>query len=294
MITTMTYSSWIPFGSSVRGASHIRAGKENQDAFLDSLGNEKIPSVIAVSDGHGGNKYIRSAKGAELACLCAVKILGEGGKLSPDMREEDQEGLIRHIKSRYLLEWQKEVDAHAKANPFTESEKGFLAERCGEAVLNAVLDSPKTAYGCTFLCAAGYGGSLVLILQLGDGDVLGLYEDGEVRELMDYDPRNFANGTLSLCSLGDASDIAHNLLSGTDVPVLITLSTDGVKNSYDDRNPGDIERFYQIPTVISNELRKNDYDTAAVRKGLEGMLERVTSNGAGDDVTIGVLFNGGL
>jgi serine/threonine protein phosphatase PrpC len=308
----MPQSLWIPFGCSVKGASHRRKEeeykdvffpqKENQDAFhlvqgaANADGDQMIPSVIAVSDGHGGNKYIRSNIGSKIAVTHVANYLWKNTKnpLSKKMRKDELADAIRHIKTRVLVLWQEGVDNHFKLTPFKEEEVAFLKEHCPQKDYDAVLsDDPlerghRLAYGCTFLCAIAYD-DLILILQLGDGDILGLYPKDDVRELIKSDSRNIGNETLSLCSLRDVSDITHEVLIGEEIPQLITLTTDGVKNSYDDQT-SDIEAFYNIPVVIKNELLKNDLQADGVITPIEKWLDKVTTDGAGDDVTIGVLF----
>ena len=186
------------------------------------------------------------------------------------------------------MSWQKHVDDHVVSMPFREDESCFLKENCSPKDYDAVLGNPRLAYGCTFLCAIGYD-DLVLILQLGDGDVLGLYSNDEVRELIKSDSRNFGNETLSLCTLREVSDIAHEVLVDDEIPRLLTLTTDGIKNSYDDHTT-DIEAFYKIPVVLKNELLKNDFDIYEVIISIRKWLEKVTTDGSGDDVTIGALF----
>jgi len=301
---------WIPFGCCVKGASHRRKEKEyqdkfcpqkdNQDAFyklrgktyMDGDRGKKMPSIIAISDGHGGDKYIRSKNGSVIAVHQAGRIAKQNMniELSAGMRKDELTGAIRHIKTRYLLLWQQTVDNHVKSNPFTDEEKVFLKEHCSQRDYDIVVNNPRIAYGCTFLCAMAYE-DLVLIIQLGDGDILGLYANDEVsRELTKSDPRNIGNETLSLCSLRDVNDIAHEILIGNDIPKMITLTTDGVKNSYNDLT-SDIEAFYSIPVVIENELKKRNFNIDAVKAQTEQWLEKITTNGSGDDVTIGVLYD---
>jgi hypothetical protein len=85
------------------------------------------------------------------------------------------------------------------------------------------------------------------------------------------------------------SDIAHEVLVDDEIPRLLTLTTDGIKNSYDDHTT-DIEAFYKIPVVLKNELLKNDFDIYEVIISIRKWLEKVTTDGSGDDVTIGALF----
>jgi len=68
-------SKWRVIGCSVKGASHIRSGKPNQDRikFSDYQAG-KMPLILAVADGHGGKAYFRSDKGAEFAVEIAIAV----------------------------------------------------------------------------------------------------------------------------------------------------------------------------------------------------------------------------
>src|SRR4051812_37341449 len=68
--------SWRVTGSSVRGAYHERRNLPNQDAVRwQPLDGEGLPLVLAVSDGHGSTKHLRSEVGARLAVEVATDIL---------------------------------------------------------------------------------------------------------------------------------------------------------------------------------------------------------------------------
>ena len=60
---------------SIRGFSHIQANKECQDNSL-SWQTESYAAVI-VCDGHGGEKYIRSADGSAIACAMGKRAIDE-------------------------------------------------------------------------------------------------------------------------------------------------------------------------------------------------------------------------
>ena len=284
------------------GASHSRRKPPyniNQDSLQVYEGVMTVteqksgmtPTIVAVSDGHGSNKYIRSDLGSKFAVKViteeAEKMLQSREYFSSAMRLDDLLASTAHIKARFLMYWQNEVDKHYKMFPFTDDEKQFLKENCSEKDYKSVIDDSdedsnhRIAYGCTFLAAIAYP-DVVIILQYGDGDVLGLYENGDVSEIIEPDPQNFGNQTLSLCTLGDSSKIQHRVLLKEEIPILITLSTDGVKNSFDDENG-----FYKIPKDIKALLEQ----TKAVEDILEKELQRITINGSGDDVTLGVLFD---
>ena len=51
---------------SIRGYSHLLSNNECQDSSISWRG--KKYSAVIISDGHGGEKYFRSAKGSEIAC----------------------------------------------------------------------------------------------------------------------------------------------------------------------------------------------------------------------------------
>ena len=54
------------------GSSHIKQNKPLQDYAAATSDRLKSYAYALVADGHGGDKYIRSAKGSELAVRCAV------------------------------------------------------------------------------------------------------------------------------------------------------------------------------------------------------------------------------
>lgn len=289
---------WTPFCESVRGAAHIRKNRPNQDSFWICEGGKTgngmpMPAVVAVSDGHGGDKYIRSESGSELAVGAMRGIASAMARsesyFSPGMGICDVDETAEHVKARLLAQWQNAVDFDLKMYPLTDGEKSFLETHCSKADYISVMENNRVVYGCTFLCAIACNNA-VLILQYGDGDILGLYPDGETYDLTAGDPRNCANETLSLCRLTNPAEIRHKSLVTGQLPVLMTISTDGVKNSFDDLHGGKGNCFYKIPTDIMKLLVQNDNDISAVRSVLAGELKRITADGSGDDVTLGVLY----
>ena len=271
---------WITFGTSVIGASHIKKETPNQDAI--NFGD--LPPFVAVSDGHGGKKYIRSEIGSRLAVLAIEQVLKESLPLHADLSDINEH--IRHIKSRFLLHWQNSVDNQLEQEPFTQEEYIFLNENCSENDRIGLENNPRLAFGCTFLAGIVYE-DIILILQHGDGDIVALHRESTI-DVMETDGRNFAGSTLSLGSLKDANQITHRVISGDDIPELITISTDGIKNSYDDTDSDSISQFYKIPVVIKNAI-DSGRDIQEITADLDSLLERITTNGSGDDVTLGII-----
>ena len=322
---------WISLGASVTGASHTRKEPPipNQDAYKEQRGElhqieEKVndkteikikitPTVVAVSDGHGSEKYIRSDCGSLFAvdtiCLLATSMFRDLPNPEIRIRVSEIDTVAEQIKVQFVNMWKNGVDNHSKSHQLNEVELLFLEKKFAEGKLSEevcttikkdfeivsniedVKNNPpsRVAYGCTFLAAIAYE-DVVLILQHGDGDIIGLYPNGEIKELIAPNPKNFANETSSLCRVKNPAEIQHAVLVGTEIPILITLSTDGVKNSFNDLN-SDIEKFYNIPVVLKNSLFKNSCDTKIVATELSSLLTKMATHGSGDDVTLGVLFD---
>ena len=265
---------WITLGSSVIGASHVKRNIENQDSI--GLGE----NIIAISDGHGSIGYTRSSQGAKFATNIIKEIYMEA-PLTLHMKDLDIH--IRHLKTRFLHLWQKAIEIDLEQYPLTEEE--FRKISAKSTFLTSFNLNNKVIYGCTFLCAIVYG-DFILLLNHGDGDVLACDESG-IFDLTIHNEKNFANATLSLASLKDASEISHKIID--EIPHLLILFTDGVKNSYNDTDSETIAQFYKIPLAIKNSIVEEGKEKAIERT--TALLEKITKEGSGDDVTIAILFN---
>ncbi|MCL1936728.1 MAG: protein phosphatase 2C domain-containing protein [Defluviitaleaceae bacterium] len=274
------------FALSVTGASHSKINKENQDSV--NFGNS--PPFVALADGHGSKKYIRSSFGAFAATKAIEQVIIEHFPIynNININSKDLEELIRHMKMRFLLLWQQSVLNDLKNNPLNEDEIVFLENNLTNSEILSIENNPKIIFGTTFLCAVVYI-DFVLVLKYGDGDILGVYQNKDIDKVMDImesDDRNFGGSTLSIASIADASSIKHKIFTNEEIPNLIMLSTDGIKNSYNDKVHEEISQFYKIPIVIKNELKKD----MNIQKKLENFLKEVTLNGSGDDVSIGIIY----
>ncbi len=67
---------WRVVGASVRGATHVRLDRPNQDAlYWRPRSGRAAEMVLAVADGHGGPRYVRSGIGAWYAVRAITDIL---------------------------------------------------------------------------------------------------------------------------------------------------------------------------------------------------------------------------
>ena len=306
---------WKTVTASVTGASHIRKWLREQNRERNSVGelesdaedvialnqdrvdvsfgtpinvsngSKANPTVVAVSDGHGGAKYIRSGTGAGFAVLGACRVATLNLNLSNDMRGADIDQVIGHIKTRFLDAWFNDVDEYTQQNPFKEEELCALSENAR----NDLLTNPRKAYGCTVLWIVGYD-DMLITFQLGDGNIVLLYDDGRVESTTDLSIHEPGEETESLCTTKSPHEIQHQVFRGNeqgeDLPVLVALSSDGLYKSYEHNDD-----FLKIPQICLDALNENDFNHELVESVIKDFLQVVTDKGAGDDTTLGIMYN---
>lgn len=265
---------WQAAGQTVRGAAHERSGMPNQDAICwrpDSGSS----LVLAVADGHGSSRYPRSHIGASLAVETATQLVHD---FLTGQADAENLSLVKRAAEEWLPRalvraWREAVGEHIKANPLSELELDALGRANG--------DLPK-AYGATIVTAA-VTERFVLYLQLGDGEILTVSDQGAVSKPLVKDDRLFANETTSLCTADAWSDFRVSFQPIThEQPALILLATDGYPNSFRDE-----AGFLQVGPDILKTIRADGLDH--VKDNLERWLSDSTRAGSGDDVTLGIL-----
>ncbi len=191
--------TWDVMGASVRGASHIRSKQPNQDAIAwYAPAHREDCLILAVSDGHGAPRYLRSHKGAKLAVKLTFEILQEF--VANSNAEAELATLPDHADGQLprslVRSWQSAVRHDLAAHPFTAAEQLLWDEQSRKSDVD-----PMRAYGATLL-AALVTSRYLLLLQLGDGDILIVDSAGRVsRPPMPNDPRLIANQTMKMASL---------------------------------------------------------------------------------------------
>lgn len=292
-----TNPAWRIIGESVRGASHERASLPNQDAiqWLPESG-DALPLILCLSDGHGSAKYFRSDVGARLAVDVAVEVIREflNGQAGINnlsiIKRTAEEKLTQALAHR----WREAVSSDIAARAFTSDEINLL--KGNEARQSPSSDEGKDhaglaedslrlgqlAYGATLLCAA-VTANYILYLQLGDGDILTVSENGEVTKPLAGDERLFANETTSLCSRDAWRDfrVGFQVISG-EPPALILLSTDGYANSFRDE-----AGFLKVGSDLLEMIRADGLES--VSRNLETWLAEASRAGSGDDITLGLI-----
>ncbi len=283
-ISTPKTPKWFAIGDTMIGASHVRSGKPNQDAIKwwphkDTTGP---PIAVAVSDGHGSNKCFRSDIGSQLAVEIATEMLSKHFSSKRSKTEDKLPAVESWLVRKIVQEWINKVTKHLTNHPFTEDELQRLRDKDGEKAVTSIIDNPLKAYGATLLAAIVISDAIVL-LQLGDGDILCVADDGTVWHPFTSDDRLIANATTSLClkEAWNETRVSVQRLAGNP-PAIIMLSTDGYSNCFSNDND-----FDKVGYDFLQLLRQ--YDSKTIVNQLPVWLSEATSKGSGDDITVGMI-----
>jgi serine/threonine protein phosphatase PrpC len=275
---------WRVVGQSVRGATHERAGLPNQDAIHwlpeSSVG---LPLILVVADGHGSHRSFRSETGARLAVETAAQVISDflRGQTQTENLSMTKRAAEEWLPAALVRRWLEAVSTHLAAHPLSADELTPPLDVHSASKQDAPSNLP-VAYGTTILAAA-VAESFILYLQLGDGEILTVSEDGEVTRPLPKDERLFANETTSLCSQDAWRDfrVCFQVVSNTP-PALILLSTEGYSNSFHDE-----QGFLKVGSDILEMIRADGL--AMVNEHLASWLTESTYAGSGDDVTLGLI-----
>lgn len=277
---------------SIRGFSHIQANKECQDNSL-SWQTESYAAVI-VCDGHGGEKYIRSADGSAIACAMGKRAIDEFmqsvytkktllNTYVSELNTNNCDKLLSQLERSIIHSWNEEVISNYTEIPLNTDEKW---EALSDNDKKALERSPVKAYGTTFI-ASVITKSFCFIIKLGDGNANLILDDMSVfspDELAD-DMLQF-NVTTSMCN-SDADVMFRHYFSNVTFNeekriAGVLLSSDGVINCFraEEAYHSFVENVYYAYGEETIENARNE---------LEGALNVFSERGSGDDLSIAII-----
>ena len=248
------------------GASHIRKGKPNQDSVGTlSLVNGAV-HILAVSDGHGSERYFRSDVGSKLAIKAAHHVCEEFFESLPTLSEIKKQ--LDIVVKRLVYKWRKEVTAHWEHYPFSEAEEALLKNP----------DKIHIAYGATLVIAV-ITPKYAIYLQLGDGDIVVI--DHEQRLFCPIAPESDVLGveTHSLCEKDAEQYWRIYSMSYEQIPRLVLLSTDGYANSFANNTS-----FLDMVEQVYQKILK--HGLGAILDILPTWIADTTAQGSGDDISV--------
>lgn len=263
---------WEVVGGSSLGGRHVTSGAPNQDAWqsgsVDHRGHRFV--VMAVADGHGGSRYIRSDVGSRFAVETAIDVVEEAilsGLFDGAPRKVERE-VRRVLPERLVSTWSQRCLDHLAISPFRPEE---------EARAGAPLDvDPLLSYGSTLLVSV-LTPTACVVLQLGDGDTLISGEEGNLVLALPPDERLTGGETTSLCLPEAAADFRIAVVDNP-VPTLVVLATDGYGVAFVDP-----DWRQTVVDDLLNQVGSRGMDSVA--SSLPGWLADSAQVG-GDDVTV--------
>ncbi len=278
---------WQVVSASVRGVLHKHSGAPNQDALSWwSAEGEKALAVLCVADGHGGSEYTHSHIGARRAVENAQMLLVSevlprilDGSALTDLAQFRRH-LSQQLPKDLVNRWRESIFEHAADEETARAD----APRARETVAHRTSAQPdvpvERRYGATLL-ATLLTPELHLYIQLGDGDILTVSQEGEVaRPPFPADSQLIANYTTSLCSKEAWRFVRIHFQPIVEKPpALVMLATDGYANSFADN-----AAFEQVAKDIYGNIQQDG--PATVADLLPGWLRETSEAGSGDDISV--------
>lgn len=284
---------WVAFAESVIGRSHETASRPNQDAVVlwPVEGAESSAIVLALADGHGGERYCRSEHGAHFAAeeaAIALRDFVAGVDASGIPASSAQVDVALQRTCRQILAgWRKRILADVTHHPLSALEVAFAG------------DNAAVLYGTT-LVACVLADGYQCFLRVGDGEILTLGLDGAVRDVFGRDPSSVANETASL-----AQCVAPIGPSGVDPGGLAPQALRSVRQRFELRETAPLRAILACSDGYSNSfasaggfhqaladfysLAVTEEGRSSLERNLSEWLRETSAGGSGDDVTVGII-----
>jgi hypothetical protein len=269
------------FCISAQGASHVRINKVCQDYSI-KFGYKK-GHVIAVSDGHGGDKYFRShigsksaasmAKSSVLYCLNDLNFAETFMKAT----DKDKEDMLCTIEEYIIGEWNDVIGSQLEDHPFTEEELAALDEETQEKMRDK--DYRYKAYGATLIVGAVVSEGFWFGLQIGDGTFV-VKQNGEYTQPIELDPKCVGVNVTSICDKNAIRYFHHAW--GNGIPEAIFAASDGVDESF-----LSVEGLYKF---YDNIIKNGKENWEGNVEELRNYLPELSVKGSQDDVSLAAII----
>ena len=212
---------WLALTASQLGAAHQATGLPNQDAVA---ARQIRPDVLiaAVADGHGHRRHFRSARGSQLAVAVACEAAQDLAARLADFQA------AAPIESEALGSSCPRSPGDGATRCATTSPP--IRSRPGKRPRAAAM-MPLIAYGSTLLLAIA-GRRWLVLVQIGDGDIMGIQPDGRPLLPVPSDPSLDGQQTTSLCGTRAEDEFRAAVVDTSTTPLLgVMLATDGYGNA---------------------------------------------------------------
>lgn len=263
------------FAHSVRGASHEVKNLVCQDSSAYKVTDNYAVAVVA--DGHGSKKHFRSNIGSRCAVEATIETID---RFYEDPEEFEQsfpvnhKRIIKSIEKQIISLWNQKVSKHLEENPVTPLERKVFEKGEFEKI------PPEAYYGSTLIVAVT-GKDFTFGLQLGDGSLVAVFEDGQAVMPMVYDESAPANITVSICNSNAASMFNSFYVDNKKLLAMFT-STDGLYTSF-----GSEYDFCDYHVILASQLSNIETFEDSIVKN----LNKRAHFGTEDDISLSCVFN---
>ncbi len=265
------------------GTAHIKQNKPLQDFAAATSDRLRSYAYALVADGHGGEKYIRSGKGAEIAVHCAVdsingvlkEILWDVGKKKKNLIEKN----LKLICIKTSLKWKDVVIKHYSENPLFKEETEVLESLNIKQPLEE--EDITTLYGSTLLAAVYIEHlNFWFTIQIGDGKCAVIKKDNSVVFPEELENEKLGFGvTTSLCNKDAANEF--RFAYGFERINGITVMSDGLADSFDSE---------KLPSFLLNINDNIVIDSEKTSNELKEFMPKLSEQGSGDDISLAGIF----
>ncbi len=268
---------------SIQGFSHKLKQIENEDACKVKYGVIKINEgkelpymIVSVADGHGDKKVTRAKRGAEIAVETSISVIKREIKGLFQSRDESKDRRKRYFEDTIvkgiIKEWRQSVK-----RDFEKPDSGNIKEFTDLEIYKI--------YGTT-LIAVLLTPEFIFYFQLGDGSILRLGKNGEVKEIFETSNEFLGNETasLSLSRPEHYAKVKYEPEEKLKNIEMLMITTDGYPNSF----RTDDDYFKTIKDYHSLLKEKGE---KYVKENIKTWLEETSKEGSGDDITVVLVYD---
>jgi hypothetical protein len=266
------------FSHSVKGASHEKTGLVCQDSSAYKVCDDY--AICVVADGHGSKKHFRSNLGSQFAVEATISTIDrfyEDKKSFEESFPKNYKKIIKSIQKQIISDWNKLVEEHIKNNPVTEEEKSKFTEEEFAAI------PPESYYGTTLIVGVA-GKNFTFGVQIGDGTLVALFDDGKAVMPMEYNEAAPANVTASMCN-SNAAGMFSAFYRDKQKLIAMFTSTDGLYTSF-----GSEFDFLDYHTIITSQLN----DVENFKNIIINNLTKRAHFGTEDDISLSCIYDSEL
>lgn len=274
-------SSWDVIGASVQGPYHKNKGQPNQDAIGWSQKKPgKLPIILSVADGIGDEQFFRSDRGSQYAVDASIEICN---RYIRRIHRWDECQLRKRLVNEIRECWIHKIDEDLKNNPFSSDEEQisikYVQHEFDETDQSTLI---KIYPYSTTLNTVIITPEIIIILQVGDGDIVIVKDDGSTQEIFHQDLNCGRVVPLSYPNVENVCNVCSKTIRRAR-PLIVYVSSDGYSDGYDSMK-------VNFDEIVAFEFHSNiqEYGINYIQEALPGLLEEL-SQGSSDDLSLGII-----